>query len=44
MAQLDLITYMSEKKIKKKKISCGLWLGHDMGFSDKAEKSRKNRL
>jgi hypothetical protein len=32
------------KKIKKKKISCGLWLGHYMGFSEKAEKSRKNRL
>jgi hypothetical protein len=43
MAQLDLVTYMPEK-ITKKKESCGLWSEHDISFSEKAEKSRKNGI
>jgi hypothetical protein len=39
MAQQDLVTYMPEKIITKKKLSCGLWSKHDMSFSEKAEKS-----
>jgi hypothetical protein len=42
MAQLDLVTYMPEKKLTKKKLSCGLWSEHDMSFPEKAEKRRKN--
>jgi hypothetical protein len=44
MAQLDLNTYMPEKNLKKKKKSCGLWLGHELCISEKVEKSRKNGL
>jgi hypothetical protein len=44
MAQLDLVTYMPEKKLMKKKYSCGLWLGHELCFFEKVEKTRKNGL
>jgi hypothetical protein len=44
MEQLDRVIYMPEKKLTKKKLFCGLWSEHDMSFSEKAVKSRKNGL
>jgi hypothetical protein len=35
---------MPEKKLKKNKLFCCLWLGDELCFFEKLEKSRKNGL